>query len=149
MSKRQWHQTISGVSLQKIRKREELTRQQAAKALSTLLRRDVSTRDIDTWEQGQEPSQVALGALMEAYHMGDDDYAALYPITEAEEARRQDRDQRKTEIESRQRAVDRDGWQPVQFRGAQIEKADDDWADSTRQQREEEAARRRQPGGAL
>jgi hypothetical protein len=140
MSKRQWHQTISGTSLQRIRKREELTRRQAAAELTKLLRRDVTTSDIDVWEQGQEPSQVALGALMEAYHMADDDFAALYPITEAEDARRNERADRKLEMLRRQRAVDDSGWQPVQFRDRPAEERDaepDDGADP-----------RRQPGGA-
>jgi DNA-binding transcriptional regulator YiaG len=113
--RRQWDSTISGASLEKMRKREELSRREVAEQLSELMGRPVGVGDVRAWEQGEEPSQLVLGYLMDVVKAKPGDELALYPPTDAELDRRRDYDERKAALERRVEATDKD-WQPVRFR---------------------------------
>jgi transcriptional regulator with XRE-family HTH domain len=113
--RRQWNPTISGVQLQKLREREELSRREVADHLSRQLGRPVAVQHVREMEEGAEPSQEVFGHLLDLYKVAGVDTEALYPPTDAELDRRRDYDERKAAFERRVEATDKD-WQPVRFR---------------------------------
>jgi transcriptional regulator with XRE-family HTH domain len=108
--KRQWHPTVSGVQMQKLRKRQKLELHEVADKLG------VHVRAIEAIEQGEEPQQWMIAQLDEIYRMDHLDWETVYPPTDAELDRRRDYDQRRAELSKQAASLD-EQWQPVRFRG--------------------------------